>query len=116
MFIFLCCLYILTIIKCQTDLEIGVRRWDKDGDGFVNPQDLGDYMPDPPTPQQLEKFDFNHDGLYSIDELAVALGFQPWPKGTVEKTKHMYHSLWLRDYVLIHLKMFVINKYIAYSC
>ncbi|XP_022316314.2 uncharacterized protein LOC111120002 isoform X2 [Crassostrea virginica] len=71
-------------VKKYEDLEIGVRRWDKDGDGFVNPQDLGDYMPDPPTPQQLEKFDFNHDGLYSIDELAVALGFQPWPKDQPE--------------------------------
>lgn len=43
--------------------------------------DLPDYMPDPPSQQQLEMFDFNHDGLYNIDELAVALGFQPWPKG-----------------------------------
>lgn len=70
----------LKLVKTYQDLETGVRRWDKDGDGLVNVQDLPDYMPDPPSQQELEKFDFNHDGLYSIDELAVALGFQPWPK------------------------------------
>lgn len=70
----------LKLVNSYEDLETGVRRWDKDGDGLVNVQDLPDYMPDPPSQQELEKFDFNHDGLYSIDELAVALGFQPWPK------------------------------------
>ncbi|XP_061191843.1 uncharacterized protein LOC133200114 isoform X2 [Saccostrea echinata] len=70
----------MTLVKTYDDLDLGVRRWDKNGDGLVDADDLKDYMPDPPLPQQLEKFDFNHDGLYSIDELAVALGFQPWPK------------------------------------
>lgn len=70
----------MKLVNSYEDLETGVRRWDKDGDGLVDVQDLPDYMPDPPSQQQLEMFDFNHDGLYNIDELAVALGFQPWPK------------------------------------
>ncbi|XP_011436290.3 CAP-Gly domain-containing linker protein 1 isoform X2 [Magallana gigas] len=70
----------MKLVNSYEDLETGVRRWDKDGDGLIDVQDLPDYMPDPPSQQQLEMFDFNHDGLYNIDELAVALGFQPWPK------------------------------------
>lgn len=84
MIVFTCRVYFICdwlIPQYLTDLETGVRRWDKDGDGLVDVQDLPDYMPDPPSQQQLEMFDFNHDGLYDIDELAVALGFQPWPKG-----------------------------------
>ncbi|XP_048757548.2 uncharacterized protein LOC125667910 isoform X3 [Ostrea edulis] len=74
----------MSLVKTYEDLDVGVRRWDRNGDGLVNAQDLPDYMGDPPKPKQLEKFDFNRDGLYSIDELAVALGFQPWPKDQPE--------------------------------
>ncbi|KAK3091119.1 hypothetical protein FSP39_017246 [Pinctada imbricata] len=73
----------MSLVKTMDDLDLGVRRWDKDGDGFVNAEDLQDYMPDPPNPQDLLKFDFDHNGKYDKNELAVALGFKQWPNNEV---------------------------------
>ena len=58
-----------------------MRRWDRDGDGYVDANDLQDYMPDPPDSDDLKKFDFDHNGKYDLDEFSVALGFKPWPTG-----------------------------------
>ncbi|KAJ8305293.1 hypothetical protein KUTeg_015838 [Tegillarca granosa] len=65
-------------IETYDDLELGFRRWDRSGEGLVDPNDLPDYLgPNTPDPEELKKYDVNGDNLYSIEEFEAALGIKP---------------------------------------
>lgn len=73
------------------DLELGLHRWDKNGNGVLDGDEiesLPDYMPDPPTPDQLKQFDFDLNGSLDIDELKIALGYKPYPSGIIYTRQH----------------------------
>ena len=65
------------------ELEVNFRRWDIDGDLLVNPDDLENYMADPPTNAQLSPYDNDGNGLYSIAELAAATRIAMPEHGTI---------------------------------
>lgn len=73
-------IYIYDIVDLETDLH----RWDQNGNGVIDKGEieaLGDYMPDPPSPEDIEQFDFDHNGSIDLNELKIALGYKPYPSG-----------------------------------
>ena len=79
----------MKLINNIKDLELGLHRWDKNGDGVLDGDEIGslqDYMPDPPTPDQMKQFDFNLNGSIDLDELNIALGYKPYPSEDERKT------------------------------
>lgn len=74
----------MKLVKNEKDLELGLHRWDQNGNGVIDKDEieaLGDYMPDPPSPEQVEQFDFDHNGSLDLNELKIALGYKPYPSG-----------------------------------
>ncbi|XP_067677773.1 EF-hand calcium-binding domain-containing protein 14-like isoform X2 [Haliotis asinina] len=64
-------------INNMADLETFFNRWDRQGDGRVDPDILPDYLgPAAPNKEQLKPFDADSDGKYTINEFAAALGFK----------------------------------------
>nr|XP_006818160.1 PREDICTED: EF-hand calcium-binding domain-containing protein 14-like isoform X2 [Saccoglossus kowalevskii] len=58
--------------------------WDKDSDGFVSYLDLSEFFGAfMPSEQILNQFDFDHNGKFDKDELAIALGFLEVPQAPV---------------------------------
>lgn len=73
-------IYVYDIVDLETDLH----RWDQNGNGVIDKGEieaLGDYMPDPPSPEEVEQFDFDHNGSIDLNELKIALGYKPYPSG-----------------------------------
>lgn len=63
-------------IHNMTELALNFGRWDLGGNGKVRYGDLPGYLgPEMPPVEQLQKFDANHDNVYSLQELAAAFGF-----------------------------------------
>ncbi|XP_071148747.1 uncharacterized protein MCAP_0864-like isoform X2 [Mytilus edulis] len=74
----------MKLVKSEKDLETGLHRWDQNGNGVIDRDEieaLGDYMPDPPSPEEVEQFDFDHNGSIDLNELKIALGYRPYPSG-----------------------------------
>ncbi|XP_052101298.1 uncharacterized protein LOC127735201 isoform X2 [Mytilus californianus] len=74
----------MKLVHNEKDLELGLHRWDQNGNGVIDKDEieaLGDYMPDPPSPEQVEQFDFDHNGSLDLNELKIALGYKPYPSG-----------------------------------
>ncbi|KAL3869715.1 hypothetical protein ACJMK2_042365 [Sinanodonta woodiana] len=71
----------IQLITSEKDLERKFLNWDEDGSGLVHYDSLQNYLgPFTPDETQLKLFDFNHDGLYSLDEFKVALGYAQPPE------------------------------------
>lgn len=64
-------------IKNITQLELNFRRWDIMGNRKVLYDSLPGYLGESnmPSEEELEKFDTNGDGMYSLRDLANAFGF-----------------------------------------
>ncbi|XP_076086809.1 uncharacterized protein LOC143057381 isoform X2 [Mytilus galloprovincialis] len=74
----------MQLVKSERDLETDLHRWDQNGNGVIDKGEieaLGDYMPDPPSPEDVEQFDFDHNGSIDLNELKIALGYKPYPSG-----------------------------------
>ncbi|XP_046544750.1 EF-hand calcium-binding domain-containing protein 14-like isoform X2 [Haliotis rubra] len=64
-------------INTMADLQMFFNRWDRQGDGRVDPGILPDFLgPAAPNKEQLKPFDADSDGKYTIKEFAAALGFK----------------------------------------
>ena len=67
---------VFLILRFFSDLALNFGRWDLGGNGKVRYGDLPGYLgPETPSEELLQKFDANHDNLYSLKELAAAFGY-----------------------------------------
>lgn len=73
---------LILLIDLLADLNLGLHRWDHNGNGVIDGSELEslpDFMPDPPTPEQMKQFDFDKNGSLDENELKIALGFKDYP-------------------------------------
>ncbi|XP_033737240.1 EF-hand calcium-binding domain-containing protein 14-like isoform X2 [Pecten maximus] len=65
----------IPFITSFSDLDLAFSRWDKDGNELVSREDMNGFMPQVPSEEKLKPYDKNDDNLYSLDEMATAMGF-----------------------------------------